>query len=72
MLNVEQKLMQQVAPNQTFETLPLIHKLEVGAMYAVCCMYDVCYMYDVCSYAVCVRIMLYNAVCYMHECVFYA
>lgn len=29
MLNVEHKLMQQVAPNQTFDSLPLIHKLEV-------------------------------------------
>jgi len=29
MLNVEHKLMQQVAPSQTYETLPFAHKLEV-------------------------------------------
>ena len=29
LLNVEHKLMQQVAPNQLYETLPAIHKLEV-------------------------------------------
>jgi len=29
MLNVEHKLMQQIAPNQTYELLPHAHKLEV-------------------------------------------
>ena len=31
-LNVEHKLMQQIAPNQTYEMLPHAHKLEVGGV----------------------------------------